>query len=151
VSAAIVTGAGGAIGRAVASRLAREGRPVLLVDRAEPVASVRDELRERGATAETCVVDLADPNAPLAVRDAVDRLGGASVLINNAGITRDGRVLDMSTEDFRLVVRINLVAALRLAASIAPHLADGGAIVNVASWRRWATSARPTTSPPSRR
>ena len=80
MSAAIVTGAGGAIGRAVASRLAREGRPVLLVDRAEPVASVRDELRERGATAEACVVDLADPTAPLAVRDAVDRLGGASVL-----------------------------------------------------------------------
>ena len=133
MSAAIVTGAGGAIGRAVASRLAREGRPVLLVDRAEPVASVRDELRDRGATAEACVVDLADPDAPLAVRDAVDRLGGASVLVNNAGITRDGRVLDMSTEDFRLVVRINLVAALRLAASIAPHLADGGAIVNVAS------------------
>ena len=133
MTAAVVTGAGGAIGRAIARRFARDGRPVLLVDRAEPVAAVRDELRDAGAAAEACVVDLADPSAPQVVREHADALGGAAVLINNAGITRDARALEMSTEDFRLVVRVNLVAALRLSETLAPHLADAGAIVNVAS------------------
>ena len=133
MTAAVVTGTGGAIGRAVARRFARDGRPVLLVDRAEPVAAVRDELRDAGAVAEACVVDLADPSAPHLVREQADALGGAAVLVNNAGITRDARAVEMSTEDFRLVVRINLVAALRLSETLAPRLADGGAIVNVAS------------------
>jgi NAD(P)-dependent dehydrogenase (short-subunit alcohol dehydrogenase family) len=133
VSAAVITGAGGAIGRAIARRLARDGRPVLLVDRAESVTAVRDQLREAGAVAEACVVDLADPGAPESVLATAEALGGVGVLVNNAGITRDARVEDMSFEDFRLVVRVSLVAGLRLAEALAPRLADGGAIVNVAS------------------
>jgi NAD(P)-dependent dehydrogenase (short-subunit alcohol dehydrogenase family) len=133
MSAAIVTGAAGAIGRAVAEELSAQDRPVVLVDRSEAVEAVRDELRGRGARAEACVVDLADADAPATVMAAARRAGGPAVLVNNAGITRDARVEAMDVEDFRLVVRVNLVAPLRLAEAAAGQLPDGGAIVNVSS------------------
>jgi NAD(P)-dependent dehydrogenase (short-subunit alcohol dehydrogenase family) len=106
---------------------------VVLVDRSEAVEVIRDDLRSGGARVEACVVDLADGDAPAAVLAAADRLGGPSVLVNNAGITRDARAEAMDIDDFRLVVRINLVAPLRLAEAVADHLPEGGAIVNVSS------------------
>ena len=133
MTAAIVTGAAGAIGRALAEELCGQDRPVVLVDRSDAVEGVRDELRGRGARAEACVADLTDPAAPPAVLAAAERAGGAGVLVNNAGITRDARAEAMEIDDFRLVVRVNLVAPLRLAEAVAPRLADGGAIVNVSS------------------
>jgi NAD(P)-dependent dehydrogenase (short-subunit alcohol dehydrogenase family) len=133
VNAAIVTGAAGAIGRAVAEELSAQDRPVVLVDRSEAVEAVRDDLRSCGAKVEPCVVDLADADAPAAILAAADRLGGPSVLVNNAGITRDARADAMDVDDFRLVVRVNLVAPLRLAEAVADQLPDGGTIVNVSS------------------
>jgi NAD(P)-dependent dehydrogenase (short-subunit alcohol dehydrogenase family) len=133
VSAAIVTGAAGAIGRAIAEELSAEDGGVVLVDRSDAVDALRDELRSRGARAESCVVDLTDPDAPATILAAADRLGGPSVLVNNAGITRDARAEAMDIDDFRLVVRVNLVAPLRLAEAVAEHLPVGGAIVNVSS------------------
>jgi 3-oxoacyl-[acyl-carrier protein] reductase len=133
MSAAIVTGAAGAIGRAVAEELSAQDRTVVLVDRSEAVEAVRDELRGRGARAEACVVDIAAADAPATVLAVAKRAGGPAVLVNNAGITRDARVEAMDVEDFRLVVRVNLVAPLRLAEAAAEQLPDGGAIVNVSS------------------
>jgi 3-oxoacyl-[acyl-carrier protein] reductase len=129
VTGAIVTGAGGAIGTAIARRFAQEGRSVVCVDREEGVAELVAELP--GAVA--CVVDLTDDDAPHRVLDAAERIGGAAVLVNNAGITRDARAVKMRVDDFRLVIRVNLVAPLRLAEAVAPRLPDGGAIVNIAS------------------
>jgi 3-oxoacyl-[acyl-carrier protein] reductase len=133
VSVAIVTGAEGAIGTAIARRFADDGRAVLCVDRSEGVTALAAELRGAGAPAASCVVDLADRDAPAAVVEAAGRLGRPSTLVNNAGITRDGRALELEPDDFRLVVRVNLVAPIRLAEAVAPRLADGGSIVNVAS------------------
>jgi 3-oxoacyl-[acyl-carrier protein] reductase len=129
VSAAVVTGAGGAIGTEIARRFSGDGRPVVCVDRDERVRALAEQLP--GAVA--CVVDLTEDEAPDRVLAAVDDVGGAAVLVNNAGITRDGRALNLDEDDFRLVIRVNLVAPLRLADALAPRLADGGAIVNIAS------------------
>jgi 3-oxoacyl-[acyl-carrier protein] reductase len=128
VTTAIVTGAAGAIGRAVARRLLADGLAVLCVDRDPAVADV---CRALGDGALPCVADLAEPDAPERVLAAVP--DGAAVLVNNAGITRDGRALKMTLEDFALVVRVNLVAPLRLAEAVAPRLADGGSVVNIGS------------------
>jgi 3-oxoacyl-[acyl-carrier protein] reductase len=133
VSAAIVTGAAGAIGRAIALHLAAEGRPIVCVDRDECVAGVCDEVEAAGGRAAPCVVDLATDEAARTVLDIARRIGGPTVLINNAGITRDGRAQNLSADDFRLVVRVNLVAPLRLAEEVAPYLGDRGAIVNISS------------------
>jgi NAD(P)-dependent dehydrogenase (short-subunit alcohol dehydrogenase family) len=124
---AIVTGGAGAIGQAVARRLVADGRRVVLVDMARDVEQVAARLP--GAVG--CVADIT-------ADDAADRIAAAageppSLLVNNAGITRDGRAAKLSEDDFRAVIRVNLVAPLRLALSLAGRLADGGAIVNMAS------------------
>jgi 3-oxoacyl-[acyl-carrier protein] reductase len=129
VTAAIVTGAGGAIGTAIARRFSEDGRPVLCVDRDERVVELADELP--GSVA--CVVDLTTHDAAERVLDAAEHVGEPSVLVNNAGITRDGRALKLDLQDFRVVIRVNLVAPLRLTEAVGPRLADGGAIVNIAS------------------
>jgi NAD(P)-dependent dehydrogenase (short-subunit alcohol dehydrogenase family) len=54
-------------------------------------------------------------------------------LVNNAGITRDSRLVNMSDDDFSAVLRVNLGAAYRLATELAPLMSDGGAMVNIAS------------------
>lgn len=133
MTVAIVTGAAGEIGRAVAGHLAANGRAVMCVDRVEGVRETCREIERAGGRADHCLVDLTDETAPQAVLSAALRLGSPALLVNNAGITRDARALKMDPQDFRIVVRVNLVAPLRLAEHIGPHLADGGSLVNVAS------------------
>jgi 3-oxoacyl-[acyl-carrier protein] reductase len=67
------------------------------------------------------------------VVNRVRELGGAAVLVNNAGITRDGRVADLSLPAFSLVVEVNLVAAMRLALALDRELGEGASIVNMSS------------------
>jgi NAD(P)-dependent dehydrogenase (short-subunit alcohol dehydrogenase family) len=125
---AVVTGGAGAIGRSIGAALRAEGREVLLVDRAPAVHETAAEL---GAHA--LVADLGDADAPDAIAAAAGELGQPSLLVNNAGITRDGRAERLSEADFRAVIAVNLVAPLRLAEALAPRLAAGGAVVNIAS------------------
>jgi 3-oxoacyl-[acyl-carrier protein] reductase len=124
---AIVTGGAGAIGQAVAARLAAEGRRVLLVDVSDGV----EDAAARVPGAKACVADVTAPDAADRIADAAEE--PPSLLVNNAGITRDGRAAKLTEEEFRAVIRVNLVAPLRLALGLAGRLADGGAIVNMAS------------------
>jgi 3-oxoacyl-[acyl-carrier protein] reductase len=133
VSVAIVTGAGGAIGRAIATRLAAEGQSVLCVDISHSVREFSDELRETGAGGAACVLDLSEQDAPTRILEHAEALGETTTLVNNAGITRDGRSQTLSEEDFRLVTRTNLLAPLRLAEAAAPRIKAGGTIINIAS------------------
>jgi NAD(P)-dependent dehydrogenase (short-subunit alcohol dehydrogenase family) len=125
---AIVTGGAGAIGRAIGEGLVAAGEDVLLVDRAPAVEEVADAIGARWI-----VADLSMPDAPTEILRAGLRLGPLTALINNAGITRDARALKMAEGDFRAVVRVNIVAPLRLAETLAGYIEDGGAIVNIAS------------------
>jgi 3-oxoacyl-[acyl-carrier protein] reductase len=125
---AVVTGGAGAIGRAIGAALRAEGREVLLVDRAPSVHDAAVEL-----AAHALVADLGDEGAAEAIAAAAGGLPPLSLLVNNAGITRDGRAEQLSDEDLRAVVAVNLVAPLRLTEVLAPRLATGGAIVNVGS------------------
>ena len=100
VTAAIVTGAAGAIGRAIARRLLEDDLAVVCVDRDEAVADV---CRELGPGATPCVADLADAEAPERILAAAEAAGELAVLVNNAGITRDARALAMTPEDYALV------------------------------------------------
>lgn len=133
MSVAIVTGAAGAIGREVALELARDGWAVLCVDRSETVHGVRDDVAALQVPAAACVADLSEPGALATVVEQADLLGGPGLLVNNAGITRDARALEMGTDAFRAVVRVNVVTPLRLAEALAPRMPTGSAIVNIAS------------------
>jgi NAD(P)-dependent dehydrogenase (short-subunit alcohol dehydrogenase family) len=129
VSLAVVTGGAGGLGRAIASRLVAEGRCVLLVDRDEQVEASAAALGVHALQA-----DLAFPSAGEEVAEVVEGIGlPLTLLVNNAGITRDGRAEKLSEDDFATVIKVNLVAPLRLAYALRPLMARGAAVINLSS------------------
>jgi NAD(P)-dependent dehydrogenase (short-subunit alcohol dehydrogenase family) len=131
--AALVTGAGSGIGRAVALRLAEEGAAVFAVD----IDATRLE-ETRNAAAGPVVVreaDLADPDACVeCVEQCVTELGRLDVLGNIAGIYIAEHATRVTREQYRRVMAINLDACFFMAQAAIPHLLEtGGNIVNIAS------------------
>jgi NAD(P)-dependent dehydrogenase (short-subunit alcohol dehydrogenase family) len=112
---AIVTGAARGIGKAIADRLEQD-HEVLRVDLDPSVDGI--------------VADVTKPEDRARILDAVDHV---DVLVNNAGITRDARIVKMTEEDFLAVIRVNLGAAYELTTALKPRFADGASIVSLAS------------------
>ena len=110
---ALVTGASGGIGGAIARALHRQGAAVALAGTRDAVlAALAAEL---GEGAQALAADLADPAAAdRLVRDAEAALGPIDILVNNAGITRDNLALRLREEDWQAVIEVNLTAAFRL-------------------------------------
>ena len=134
---AVVTGAGRGIGRAVALRLAAAGADVACVSRtAENAGKVAQEVRELGRRAWALGVDVADPAR---VSDACDSIlkdaGRVDVLVNNAGVTRDGLLMRMSEADWDVVLDTNLRGAFLTTKAFSRAFARqrSGRIVNIAS------------------
>ena len=128
--AAVVTGAARGLGRAIATRLATDGGRVILVD-VDP--SVQEaEIAGEGAQATAVVADITEPAGRDAVRAAVAD-GPLHALVNNAGILRDNRIVKMQEADFLAVIRVNLGGAHELTRALLDVLAEGSAIVNIAS------------------
>jgi NAD(P)-dependent dehydrogenase (short-subunit alcohol dehydrogenase family) len=134
--AAIITGAAGSLGRAIAARLARDVGCVVLVDLpSDGLEGAAVALRDGfdGLVA-TVGCDITAPDAPAAILGELQSLGAVPrVLVNNAGINRDARAVKMTEEQFRAVVRVDLIAPARLAESLAPEMPVGSAILNIAS------------------
>jgi 3-oxoacyl-[acyl-carrier protein] reductase len=110
---ALVTGASGGIGGAIARALHARGAVVgLSGTRVDALAALAAELRER---AHALPADLSDPaSADSLVKAADEKLGGVDILVNNAGLTRDGLAVRMKDEDWQKVLDVNLSAAFRL-------------------------------------
>jgi 3-oxoacyl-[acyl-carrier protein] reductase len=110
---ALVTGASGGIGGAIARALHRQGAAVAVTGTRDAVlAALVAELGER---AHALTADLADPASPdRLVREAEAAMGHVDILVNNAGITRDALALRLKDEDWQAVIEINLTAAFRL-------------------------------------
>ncbi len=118
---AIVTGAGGGLGRAYALELARRGVSVVVNDlggardgagHSDAAARVVDEIRAAGGTAITSGASVTDETQVQAmVEDARRAFGAVHILINNAGILRDKSFAKMDIEDFRAVVDVHLVGS----------------------------------------
>jgi 3-oxoacyl-[acyl-carrier protein] reductase len=110
---ALVTGASGGIGGAIARALHCQGAAVALAGtRKAALAALAEELGDR---AYVLLADLADPAAPdNLLRDAEAAMGRVDILVNNAGITRDAIALRLRDEDWQAVIEINLTAAFRL-------------------------------------
>ena len=137
--AALITGAGSGIGRAVTLRLADEGAAVLAVDvdgerLDETVATAAGAAESPGAVT-PYVADVTSPEAcGAAVAAAVAAHGRLDVLGNVAGIARAEHVTDVTVERYRHMMGVNVDACFFLAQAAIPHLLEvGGNIVNIAS------------------
>ncbi|WP_019517490.1 SDR family NAD(P)-dependent oxidoreductase [Sphingomonas sp. Mn802worker] len=110
---AIVTGAGGGLGRAHALYLARQGAKVVVNDLAADAArSVVDEIKLAGGDALAVFTSVTDEAGVAAmVATTLERWGRVDILVNNAGILRDKSFAKMSIADFRLVVDVHLIGA----------------------------------------
>ncbi len=110
---ALVTGASGGIGSAIAEALHAQGASVALSGtRQEALAALADSL---GGRSHVLAADLADAEAVDAlVGRAEEAMGGLDILVNNAGLTRDGLSMRMSDADWDIVIKVNLEAAFRL-------------------------------------
>lgn len=119
---ALVTGASSGMGAATADQLAREGARVFTA--------------QRGAAAHEAIeVDLLEPDAPQVVIDEITaKAGGLDILINNAGVMREGTVEETSLQDWDQQIALNLTVPFMLTRLAMPLLRDGGGtIVNIGS------------------
>lgn len=134
---AVVTGASRGIGRAIAQRLAQDGRHVVLVSRSEEaLQDVAKSIKESGGSASVLPLDVGDAKA---LQQGIERViadhGRLDILVNNAGITRDNLSLRMSNEQWEEVLRVNLTSAFVTCRTAARAMMRGkfGRIVNIAS------------------
>ena len=136
--AALVTGAGRGIGRAIAVELARHGYHIL-VDYAGNASAAEETValcQAEGVDAFAVQADVSDEDAVKSlVKSALERFGRIDVLINNAGITRDNLMLRMSAEDFDLVIEKNLRGAFLMTKYVGKEMLHqrSGRIVNISS------------------
>jgi 3-oxoacyl-[acyl-carrier protein] reductase len=134
---AFVTGGSRGIGAAIVQRLAKDGFHVVAVARSlDKLEAVCDQIKSEGGSAEAMVVDIADAKAlGAAVEKVAETHGRLDVLVNNAGITRDGLILRMDDEDFDAVVDTNLKSAfVTIRTAARPMMrAKGGRIINIGS------------------
>ncbi len=132
---ALVTGATGGIGAAIAAALHRQGAAVAITGRREPeLEALAGSLG--GERVLVAPADLADPAAPAALVETVEaKLGGLDILVNNAGFTRDMLALRMGDADWNAVLEVDLTAPFRLARAALRGMMKRrhGRIVSIAS------------------
>ncbi len=134
---AVVTGAGRGIGRAIALKFSAAGADVACVSRTEANSQkVADEIKALGRNAWAYAVDVADAEAVGACAKQISSdCGKIDVLVNNAGVTRDGLLMRMSDEDWDTVLNTNLKGAFNFVKVFTRPLIKqkAGRIINVAS------------------
>jgi NAD(P)-dependent dehydrogenase (short-subunit alcohol dehydrogenase family) len=139
---ALITGAGGGLGKALALELGRAGYAIAGVDlQAQGLAELERELKASGTLAATEPADVTDADGLRKAVSALEgRLGGTELLIANAGIGRENPAVGFSAADFEAQVRVNLIGVATSVAAVLPGMLERGrghlvAISSLASYR----------------
>ncbi len=135
---ALVTGSSRGIGRDIATALAATGAGVVLhgASDTEPLRQTYEELRSHDAIVEFVIGDLSDPAvASRLVDEAAEKLGGLTILVNNAGTVIPAKGGELDLETWEQVLSVNLRAPLFAAQAAAVHMrtAGWGRIINISS------------------
>ena len=135
---ALVTGAGRGIGKAIAMRYAEEGAHVAFTDLAinEAVEQTVKEIEALGVKAKAYASNAANfDETHEVVKQVVEDFGRIDVLVNNAGITKDGLMMRMSEAQWDAVINVNLKSAFNFIHAVIPIMAKqrGGSIINMSS------------------
>jgi len=132
---AFITGARRGIGRAIALRYAQNGADCVLLARSAP-DELAAEIQALGRRALPLAVDVSAGDAvDAAVKRAVQEFGKIDVLVNNAGIAKDGLLVRMKLEQWQQVLDVNLTGAFHCTKAVARHMlkAEAGRIINISS------------------
>ncbi|NML18539.1 3-oxoacyl-ACP reductase FabG [Azohydromonas caseinilytica] len=134
---ALVTGASGALGSAIARQLARDGAHVLLQAHSRPdaVAQLAEEIRGAGGSAEPLVFDVSDAAAARAACEALLRDGPVQVIVNNAGVHDDAVFPGMRAEQWHRVIDVSLHGFFHVTQPLLLHMlrTRWGRILNISS------------------
>lgn len=134
---AFITGASRGIGRAIALAFAKEGAELALGARSlDTLAELAGEIETDGGSAVPIPVDVSDASSIAAAKAAVDeKIGNVHIIVNNAGIAKSVKVLDMDDEHWQSHLDINLTGTFRVTRAFLPSLvAEGwGRVINIAS------------------
>jgi 3-oxoacyl-[acyl-carrier protein] reductase len=131
---ALVTGATGGIGGAIAKALRAQGATVAITGRNEEKLNAL--LGELGTCCKAFPADLSDSDAVAElVKNVIIDMGGIDILVNNAGLTRDGLSMRMKDEDWQQVIDVNMTSTFKLAQAVQRGMmkARSGRIINIAS------------------
>lgn len=134
---AVVTGAARGIGKAIAIALAKEGVNVGIIARSEEaLKAVAQEIEGYGVKAAYAVADVADlGQVQQAAATLKDALGGTDILINNAGVGKFAKLVDMAPADFKNIVDVGIMGTFNVTHTILPQLIEknAGDVINISS------------------
>lgn len=125
---AIITGSANGLGLEAAVTFVREGARVIIADFDAQKGQMRaNQLQDKGADVHFIQVDVADrESVNQMVEETMKRYGKIDILINNAGITRDGMLTKLTVEDFQKVIDVNLTGVFHCTQAVVPHMIING-------------------------
>ena len=135
---AVITGGTRGIGKQIAISLAKNGYDIATNYRTEneDLKNLVEQIKEIGVKVFTYKCDVSDfSSSEEFIKNIILEFGKIDVLINNAGITKDGLLMRMKKEDFENVIDVNLVGTFNITRNVIPHMikAKTGRIVNISS------------------
>lgn len=135
---ALITGATRGIGKEIALQLANEGYDISLNCRKEneEVIKLKEEIESKNVKCILVQGDVASfEDCEKMAKETIEKLGSIDVLVNNAGITKDGLLMRMKKEDFTDVIDVNLVGTFNMTRNVIPAMVKqkSGRVINIAS------------------
>lgn len=135
---ALITGATRGIGKEIALELAANGFDIAVNYRNEQAGmeELKKEIEKNNVRCEFVKADVANfEDCESMVKETIEKFGKIDVLVNNAGITKDGLIMRMKKEDFESVIDVNLTGTFNVTRNIIPHMLKqrSGRIINVSS------------------